>query len=130
LISAVFIYLGFFGLILPGLSGIRIAERIVAIGKAVSPCDKPLYAAAGYPEESLVFVAGRETRLLDATGAADFMDGGDCRIAAVDTSQISSFRQRAEDLGTSLVDGGLVTGFDLRKLRRVDIHVFVVGPER
>jgi hypothetical protein len=72
-------------------------------------------------------VLGPDTRLVDAWSAADFLNSAGCRIAAVDTSQISAFRQRAEDLGLAIVDRGRVGGFDLRKMRVVDIHLFVAG---
>ena len=49
-----------------------------------------------------------------------------CRIAAIDTSQISSFRQRADDLGLDLIERGRVVGVDTRKMRRVDMHLFSV----
>ncbi len=125
-LSAAFIYLGFFGSIMPGVSGLRVAENIVAVGRANVSCVDPLFAAAGFPEESLVLVAGRQTLLTDGAGAADFLNARGCRVAAVDTSQISSFRQRADDLGLDLIERGRVHGFDARKTRRVDMHVFSV----
>ena len=126
ILSAMFIYLGFFGSIVPGLTSLRVAERIVAVGQAHVSCADPSFAAAGFPEESLVLMAGRGTLLSDGAGAADFLNVHGCRVAAVDTSQISSFRQRADDLGLDLVERGRVHGFDTRKMRRVDIHLFSV----
>lgn len=126
IVSAVFIYLGFFGSIMPGVSGLRVAESIVDVGRAHVSCDAPAFAAAGFPEESLVLIAGRGTLLTDGAGAADFLNLRGCRIAAVDTTQISSFRQHADDLGLDLTEHGRVKGFDTRKTRRVDIHLFSV----
>ncbi len=124
LVTVVFIYFGFFGGIVPGLGALRVAERIVAVGRSNLACPNPTFAAAGFPEESLVLLAGRDTLLTDGAGAADFLDVPLCRIAAVDTTQISSFRQRADDLGLELVERGRVGGIDLRKFRRVDMHLF------
>ena len=126
ILSAAFIYLGFFGSIVPGLTSLRVAGEIVAVGQAHVSCADPRFAAAGFPEESLVLMAGRGTLLTDGGGAADFLNVRGCRVAAVDTSQISSFRQRADDLGLDLVERGRVHGFDTRKMRRVDIHLFSV----
>jgi hypothetical protein len=126
-ITVFFIYLGFFGSFVPGMSGLRIGERVAALAERVEACRPKTFAAAGYPEESLVYALGGDTRMVDAWGAADFLNTAGCRIAAVDTSQISAFRQRAEDLGLALVDRGEVGGFDLRKMRVVDIHLFVAG---
>lgn len=125
-LSAALIYLGFFGSILPAVSGLRVAEQIVAVGRQHVSCPDPSFAAAGFPEESMVLMGGRNTLLTDGTGAADFLDMRGCRIAAIDTTQISSFRQRADDLGLDLTERGRVMGFDTRKTRRVDIHLFSV----
>jgi hypothetical protein len=73
----------------------------------------------------MVFVLGRGTRLVDAWAAADFLNTTGCRVAAVDRSQIASFRQRADDLGLAVADRGRVDGFNPRKMRSVEIHLFV-----
>ncbi len=124
MVTVVFIYLGFFGVVVPDLSVLRVSERIVATATSDLSCSDPMFAAAGFPEESLVFVAGPDTLLTDGFGAADFLDEPGCRVAAVDTTQISSFRQRADDLGVEPVEQGRVLGFNLRKMRRVDVHLF------
>jgi 4-amino-4-deoxy-L-arabinose transferase-like glycosyltransferase len=41
IVAVIFIYLGFFGAIVPGLSGLRVAERIVSVGRAHVSCDDP-----------------------------------------------------------------------------------------
>lgn len=123
-VTVVFIYFGFFGAFVPGIAGIRIGERVAALAKEVAPCPSPSLAGSGYPEESLVLALGPETRLVDAWSAADFLNSAGCRIAVVDTGQISSFRQRAEDLGLSVLDRGQVSGFNLRQMRLVELHLF------
>ena len=126
--TVVFIYVGFFGSFVPGLSALRVGEKVAALGRAASPCPEPAYAATGYPEESLVLALGPDTRLVDAWSAADFLNsGGGCRIAVVDRSQIPPFHQRADDLGMEVIDKGEVTGFDIRKMRTVDVHLFVAA---
>ncbi|MEX2319237.1 MAG: glycosyltransferase family 39 protein, partial [Bauldia sp.] len=102
-VTVVFIYLGFFGAILPGFSSLRVAERVATVPLS---CDAPDYAIAGHAEESMVFVLGRGTRLVDAWAAADFLNTAGCRVAAVDRSQIASFRQHADDLGLAVADRG------------------------
>lgn len=126
-VAVIFIYFGFFGAFVPGIAGIRIGERVATLAKEVAPCPSPAIAGSGYPEESLVLALGPETRLVDAWSAADFLNSAGCRIAVVDTSQISSFRQRAEDLGLSILDRGRVAGFNLRQMRPVDVHLFTAG---
>lgn len=124
-VTVFFIYLGFFGSFVPGLAGIRIGERVSARAAEAVPCKSPAFASAGYPEESLVLALGPDTRLVDAWSAADFLNSAGCRVAVIDASQISAFRQRAEDLGLDLADLGRIGGLDLRKMRKVDIHLFM-----
>ena len=54
-------------------------------------CENPIAAAAGYHEPSLVFLAGTSTRLLDGTGAADFLRPGGCRFAFVEARHERQF---------------------------------------
>jgi 4-amino-4-deoxy-L-arabinose transferase-like glycosyltransferase len=120
--TVVFIYLGVFGAILPGFVSLRVGERVAA---ASLPCVNPEFAVAGHAEESMVFALGRGTRLADAASAADFLNSAGCRIAAVDRSLIASFRQRTDDLGLEVADVGQIDGFNPRKMRAVEIHLFV-----
>ena len=122
IVTVIFIYLGFFGAILPAFTSLRVAERVATVSLS---CDDPEFAVAGHAEESMVFALGRGTRLVDAWAAADFLNTTGCRVAAVDRSQIASFRQRADDLGLAVVDRGRVDGFNPRKMRSVEIHLFV-----
>jgi hypothetical protein len=124
--TVLFIYLGFFGRIVPDLQGLRVAERIVSLGSANLQCADPIFAVAGFPEESAVLAAGPQTLLTDGSGAADFLDQAGCRVAAVASSQISSFRQHADDLGLEPVEHGRFIGLNLRKVSRVEIHLFSV----
>ena len=126
-VTVVFIYLGFFGAFVPGIGALRVGERIAATAAEVVPCTRPIYAATGYPEESLVLALGPQTRLVDPWSAADFLNSAGCRIAAVDASQISAFHQRVEDIGIAVVDRGHVQGFDLRRMRAVDVHLFTTA---
>ena len=121
-VTVVFIYLGVFGAILPAFNSIRVGERV---GEVAVPCANPDYAVTGHPEESMVLALGRGTRLVDAWAAADFLNSAGCRVAAVDRSQIGSFRQRADDLGLAVVDVAQVQGFNPRKMRSVEIHLFL-----
>jgi hypothetical protein len=121
-----FIYLGFFGALLPSFESLRVAERVAAVP---IPCSDPVYAVAGHPEESMVLALGRGTRIVDGWAAADFLNSTGCRVAAVDRSQIASFRQRTDDIGLAVTDQGTVPGFNPRKMRAVEIHLFTAdGP--
>jgi hypothetical protein len=123
-VTVFFIYLGLFGSLLPSFTSLRVAERVAAVRL---PCAPPAWTIAGYPEESMVLVLGRDTRIVDGWTAADFINSAGCRVAGVDRSAIASFRQRADDLGLAVRDLDQVGGFNPRKMRSVEIHVFVAG---
>jgi 4-amino-4-deoxy-L-arabinose transferase-like glycosyltransferase len=128
--GAAIIYVGIFGILMPGLKVIRVAERVVSAGQTVARCANPSLAVAGFPEESVSLAAGQNVAFVDGAAAAQYLAGPGCKVAAVDGVAISSFRQRAEDLGIALSDPIRVTGFDFRKFRALDINVFAVdgGP--
>jgi 4-amino-4-deoxy-L-arabinose transferase-like glycosyltransferase len=127
LVTVAFIYMGFFGLILPDITAIRVSEGVAAAAAVNTPCTSPVFAATGYPEESLVFALGPQTRLVDAWSAANFLNSAGCRVAVVERRQIPSFRQRAEDLGLAVRDRAHVVGVNMRKLTAVDLHLFTAA---
>ena len=112
--------------IVPGLTSLRVAERIVAVGRAHVSCADPAFAAAGFPEESLVLIAGRGTLLTDGCGRRRFPQRA--RLPHRRRRHHADFvlPPAADDLGLDLVERGRVDGVDTRKMRRVDIHLFSV----
>ena len=107
------IYLGLFAFVLPDFDRIHLSDRLVTLSRKALNCPNPEYASAGYVEPGLLFLNGDDIRFTDGAAAADFLNGGGCRLAFVETRQLSSFRQRAEDLGVELIDGGGAFGFNL-----------------
>jgi hypothetical protein len=82
--SSVLIAIATFGLIVPSLSQLFPSRALAGI-LAESGCAEPMAAAVGYQEPSLIFLAGTKTRLTDAAGAAEFLRGGECRFALVES---------------------------------------------
>jgi hypothetical protein len=87
-------------------------------------CAHPLAASAGYEEPSLVFLAGTETRLTDAANAADFLNGGACRFAFVESRQERAFARRADAIGLQYTRGLRVDGYNVSTGRPISIAVF------
>jgi 4-amino-4-deoxy-L-arabinose transferase-like glycosyltransferase len=127
MVTVAFIYAGFFGFIVPDIAAIRVSERVAAAARLTTPCADPVFAATGYPEESLVFALGPETRLVDAWSAANFLNSAGCRVAVVERNQIPSFRQRADDLGLAVRDRAHVVGVNMRKMQAADLHLFTAS---
>jgi 4-amino-4-deoxy-L-arabinose transferase-like glycosyltransferase len=121
--GAVLMAIGIYAIVVPSLEA---AFPSVALANILreAPCAAPLAASAGYEEPSLVFLAGTKTHLTDAAGAADFLLGGDCRFAFVETRQQRTFALRAEAIGLRYNRGPLVEGYDISTGKPVSIAVF------
>jgi len=90
-------------------------------------CRHPLAASAGYEEPSLVFLAGTETRLTDVSSAADFLNGGTCRFAFIESRHERAFALRAEAIGLQYTRGPRVDGYNISTGRPISIAVFVAA---
>ncbi len=87
-------------------------------------CVHPVAASAGYEEPSLVFLAGTDTRMTDASGAADFLGGGACRFAFVDARQERAFALRADAVGLRYDRGPRIEAFNISNGKPLTIAVF------
>jgi 4-amino-4-deoxy-L-arabinose transferase-like glycosyltransferase len=121
--AMVLINIGIYSMILPTLGPLFPSVALAGVLRE-SGCTHPVAASAGYGEPSLVFLAGTETRLTDASGAADFLREGDCRFAFIETHQESAFAQRAEAIGLRYERGPRVEAFNFNKGRPITIAIF------
>ncbi len=121
--GAVLMAIGIYAIVVPSLEAAFPAVALADILRE-APCAAPLAASAGYEEPSLVFLAGTKTRLTDAAGAADFLLGGSCRFAFIDTRQQRAFALRAEAIGLRYNRGPLIDGYDISTGKAVSIAVF------
>jgi 4-amino-4-deoxy-L-arabinose transferase-like glycosyltransferase len=87
-------------------------------------CEDPQVATAGYHEPSLVFLVGTELRHTDGPAAADFLNGGRCRFAFVESRQERAFAQHAEEIGLRYALGPRVDGINISGGRRISIAIF------
>ena len=126
------LFLGLFGFLLPAFDRPDVSGRVLALASAsVSvSCANPRFASAGFVEPSLVHLAPTPVRFTDGAGAADFLDATPgCPVALVENRQLSTFRQRAEDLGIDLANYGRVAGISLGANRRVNVRLFGVAAD-
>ncbi len=126
LLSTALIYVGLFGVLLPGMDALRVAERIVAAGRASASCEKPLMVAVGYPEPSLLFESDSGLKIVTPAAAADFLGEGGCRVALVEARRQAIFNQRVADIGLEVEVRGAVRGFNLGNWRTVNMRIFTV----
>src|ERR1700722_9376669 len=121
--AMVLISIGVYSMILPTLGPLFPSVALAGVLRE-SGCTHPVAASAGYSEPSLVFLAGTETRLTDASSAADFLREGDCRFAFIEAHQEGAFAQRAEAIGLRYERGPRVEAFNFSKGRPITIAVF------
>lgn len=76
-------------------------------------CADPEAVTAGFHEPSLVFLAGTNIVQGQGSSAADFLLGGPCRFAFVESRQERAFVQRAEAIGLRYTPGPHVEGFNV-----------------
>jgi 4-amino-4-deoxy-L-arabinose transferase-like glycosyltransferase len=76
-------------------------------------CPDPVAVTAGYHEPSLVFLTGTNTSHGVGSTAADFLLGGPCRFAFVESHQERAFVQRADAIGLRYTTGPRVEGFNI-----------------
>jgi 4-amino-4-deoxy-L-arabinose transferase-like glycosyltransferase len=121
--AALLTAIAIFGVVIPSLSylfpSITVSRFLRAGG-----CDSPVAAAAGYQEPSLVFLAGTETRLTDSFGAAEFLRGGGCRFALIESRQEKSFAQRAEAIGTRYIAGPRIETMNISTGQPITIAIY------
>ena len=121
--AAVVIGVAICGLVIPGLPQLFPAATLGQILR-ITGCEKPLVAAVGYHEPSVVFLAGTETRLTDAPGAAEFMTGGACRFAVVESQDQKSFGLNAEAVGLRYSAFARIDGFNMASGRPISLMLY------
>ena len=83
MISAIAVYAGVIGEVLPRLKPIWISERIADLRAEVRSCYDGPVALAGYREPSAVFHLGTQTQMLRGNEVGPWLSAGDGRLAFV-----------------------------------------------
>lgn len=112
-----------YGLIAPSMTPLFPSVMLAQVQQEAD-CADPVSASAGFHEPSLVFLAGTQTVLADAAGAADFLLQGGCRFAFIDARQERSFARRAEAIGLRYSTGPRIEGVNINGGRPLTIAVY------
>jgi 4-amino-4-deoxy-L-arabinose transferase-like glycosyltransferase len=124
--SAVLTGMAIYGVVVPALGYLFPSPALARILRE-SGCAHPVAAAAGYREPSLVFLAGTETRLTDGIDAAEFLRGGGCRFAFIESGEEKSFAQRAQAIGLRYTAVARVGAFNISHGEPITIAVYRSG---
>jgi hypothetical protein len=125
--GAVLLHGAAYGIVIPALETIWVVPRVVAAVQRSADCAKPQLASAGLHEPSLVFLAGTSTALVSGGEAAQFLRGGDCRVAAIEKNEEPQFLAAATAAGQQPLLRERVTGIAIGRFRRVDIGVYTTA---
>jgi 4-amino-4-deoxy-L-arabinose transferase-like glycosyltransferase len=121
--AAVLTAIAIFALVVPSLGQLFPSVMLARILRD-SGCAQPAAAAVGYQEPSLVFLAGTATRLTDTASAAEFLRGGECRFAFVESRQERSFAQRAEAIGLRYTAGPRLEAINISNGQPITIATY------
>ncbi|UYO51676.1 ArnT family glycosyltransferase [Rhodopseudomonas palustris] len=122
-LASLFLVVAVFGVVVPTLRPVFPSVEIARELRKVV-CVGPKAAAAGYHEPSLVFMTGTDTLLTDGSGAADFLLGGSCRFAIVESRSERAFASRAEAIGLRYNVAARIDGYNFSQGKPVSIAIF------
>jgi 4-amino-4-deoxy-L-arabinose transferase-like glycosyltransferase len=89
--AAALLYGVVFAYALPRAEPLWLSEQIAAAVRAETRCEGMQLAAAGYHEPSLVFLAGRNTMLVDGAAAAQLLMSEPCSLALITEQEAPLF---------------------------------------
>ena len=113
LAGAFLVYFASYQGILPSMQRIWLAPRIAEAFQEAAPCPDSRLVSSGFREPSLVFLAGTETLLSSAGGAAQLLlEDRRCRLALVDESGEAAFRGALGEAAGDLKPLAEIEGFN------------------
>ncbi|MCX7298042.1 MAG: glycosyltransferase family 39 protein [Hyphomicrobiales bacterium] len=124
MVSSVFVAITVYAVMFPMLPAL-FPSALVAENVRASGCANPQLASTfAYQEPSLVFLLGTDTRFTDGAGAAEFLNGGECRFALIDVRSERSFVQRADSVGLRYTLSQRIEGFNISNGKAFVMAVF------
>ena len=128
-LAALLVAVSTYGFVLPNLEAMWLSPRIAATVRAVRPCPGSVVASASYSEPSLVFLVGKDTQLVNAENAADFLLAHQsCGLALIGRAEAAAFLARMMVGGVTPRPLAEVSGIDYSaKGRRLDLTLYA-GP--
>ncbi len=118
-------------LMLSGFQPMWVAERAArAVTEAFADGPRPVAAAAGFSEPSLVFLLGTDTVLTSGGGAAAHVLAAPNRAAIVEGRENDAFKKALGERADAVQETTTVTGINYSKGKPVTLHVYVhKGPK-
>jgi 4-amino-4-deoxy-L-arabinose transferase-like glycosyltransferase len=121
--ASILLALAAYGAAFPSMPGLFPSVGLANYVRGAN-CPDPGVVTAGFHEPSLVFLAGTNVNPGTGSTAADFLVGGPCRFALVDSRQERAFVQRADALGLRYAPGPRIEGFNINGGTAVTIAIY------
>lgn len=121
--ASLMLSLAAYGATFPGLRGLFPSVSLANYMHSAN-CADPIAVTAGFHEPSLVFLAGTNTNHGVGSSAADFLLGGPCRFAFIESHQERAFVQRADAIGLRYTTGPRIEGFNINGGQAVNIATY------
>jgi 4-amino-4-deoxy-L-arabinose transferase-like glycosyltransferase len=123
MVASVLLAISIYGVVFPTFTAAFPSDALARMVREVR-CSAPQVAAVGYYEPSLVFLVGTGTKMLDGSGAADFLYHGGCRLALVEARHERGFLRRAEAIGLRYSPPLRFEGYNYSNGHAVSIAVY------
>ena len=115
--------------VLPALHTIWLSPRIAAAVRTLRPCPDSVLASASYAEPSLVYLVGRNTRLIGPAQAAEFLHTQPaCGLALIDARDEAAFAGRAHALGIAPRALTRIDGLNYATGHRLALTLYTASP--
>ncbi|MDI2091150.1 ArnT family glycosyltransferase [Commensalibacter oyaizuii] len=127
--ASLVVYIELFVILIPGLSSEWLSNKIAKTVEVLKPCEQSVLASASYSEPSLVFLVGKETKLINPEKSAQFLkDNAACGLALVDRKKEDSFNKALEMNHLRVKELGRIHGLNYSTGKKLDLGLYKVAP--
>jgi len=123
-VAVVPIYLSIYQGLFPNVADLWVSSRLTQAAATLAPCPEPELLSVGFAEASLAFLAGTDTRFVDAPAAVARLRDNACAIAFVEGRMLPEFRAALAGEPVLVQSVATVEGYNLGNGRRVRLEIF------
>ncbi len=127
--AAAIAYTGLFLVVVPRLTTLWLSPRIADTVALLRPCPTSVLASASFSEPSLVFLAGQSTRLVNPTGAADFLASDRaCGLALIGRDGETAFQSQLARDGLAVRRLATIEGLNYSTGKHLSLGLYQAMP--
>lgn len=127
IMAALIVYIELFVVLIPALQPEWLSYKIARTVQVLKPCEHSILASASYSEPSLVFLVGKETKLINVHKTVNFLKNNKaCGLALIDKRDQKYFQQYLDEENLSVDLLGVVQGLNYSTGKRLELNLFKV----